>query len=75
VQRVLSHHEDQTEDEAVAGDEAAFEELDQTLMEVPMNLVLAVRELIARWQARALIAGSRVEAEVLEGLVVGELDV
>lgn len=48
VRRVLEHYEAQSEDEAVAEDEAAFEQRDQTLMEVPNELVPAVRELIAK---------------------------
>jgi hypothetical protein len=35
VRRVLEHYERQTEEEAVAEDEAAFEESSQTVMEVP----------------------------------------
>lgn len=52
VQRVLAHYEEQTEDEAVAEDEAAFEDRNQTVMEIPSELVPAVRELIARHQDR-----------------------
>lgn len=48
VQRVLAHYEEQTEDEAVAEDEAAYEDQSQTTMEVPVELVPAVRELIAK---------------------------
>jgi hypothetical protein len=48
VQRVLTHYEQQTEEEAVAEDEAAFEDRAQTLMEVPNELVPAIRELIAK---------------------------
>jgi hypothetical protein len=48
VRRVLEHYEAQSEDEAVAEDEAASEQRDQTLMEVPTDLVPAVRELIAK---------------------------
>ncbi len=48
VQKVLAHYETQTEDEALAEDEAAFEMPGQTVMEVPSDLVPAVRELIAR---------------------------
>jgi hypothetical protein len=47
VQRVLQHYEKQTEEEAVAEDEAAFEDQTQTVMEVPIELVPAVRKLIA----------------------------
>ena len=48
VRRVLAHYEEQSEEEAVAEDEAAFEDRSQTVMEVPTELVPAVRELIAR---------------------------
>jgi hypothetical protein len=48
VQKVLAHYETQTEDEALAEDEAAFEMPGQTVMEVPSDLVPAVRELIAK---------------------------
>ena len=48
VRRVLAHYEEQTEEEAVAEDEAAVEDTTQTLMEVPSELVPAVRELIAK---------------------------
>ena len=48
VQRVLAHYEEQTEAEAMAEDEAAFEDQTQTVMEIPTELVPAVRELIAR---------------------------
>jgi len=47
VRRVLAHYETQTEEQAVAEDEAAFEDQTQTVMEVPNDLVPAVRELIA----------------------------
>ncbi len=50
VKRVLAHYEDQTEEEAVAEDEAAFEDESQTVMEIPKQLVPAVRELIAKHQ-------------------------
>ena len=48
VKRVLAHYEAQSEDEAVAEDEAAYEAQDQTVMEIPTDLVPAVRELIAK---------------------------
>jgi hypothetical protein len=48
VRRVLAHYENQSEDESVAEDEAAYEDQTQTMMEVPVKLVPAVRELIAR---------------------------
>jgi hypothetical protein len=48
VRRVLAHYEEQTEEEAVAEDEAAVEDKTQTVMEIPSELVPAVRELIAK---------------------------
>ncbi len=47
VKKVLAHYESQSEDEAVAEDEAAYEDPQQTLMEIPNELVAAVRELLA----------------------------
>lgn len=48
VRDVLEHYENQTEEEAVAEDEAAF--ADSTMMAVPPPLVPRVRELIARYE-------------------------
>lgn len=48
VKKVLEHYGSQSEDEAVAEDEAAFEMDDQTVMDVPKELVPTVRELIAK---------------------------
>jgi len=48
VRRVLAHYEQQTEEEAVAEDEAAFEQEGQTFVEVPNELLPKIRELIAR---------------------------
>ena len=50
VQRVLAHYEEQTEEEALAEDEAAFEDQAQIFMEIPKELVPVVRELIAKHQ-------------------------
>ena len=50
VRRVLEHYEQQSEEEAVAEDEAAGEKPTETLMEVPRELVPAVREMIAKRQ-------------------------
>jgi hypothetical protein len=47
VKRVIEHYEIQSEDEA-AEDEAAYEDPNQTFMEVPNELVPLVRELIAK---------------------------
>jgi hypothetical protein len=48
VRAVLGHYENQSEEEAVAEDEAAFEDRTQTVMEVPTDLVPAIRGLIAQ---------------------------
>lgn len=48
VRRLIERYESQTEDEAVAEDEAAIEDASQTLIEVPNELVPAVRAMIAR---------------------------
>jgi len=48
VKRVIAHYEAQTEEEAVAEDEAAYEDRSQTTMEIPNALVPKVRELIAK---------------------------
>jgi hypothetical protein len=47
VKRVLQHYETQTEDDAMAEDEAAIAPSD-TVMSVPHELVAQVRELIAK---------------------------
>ena len=52
VKKVLAHYEAQTEAEAIAEDEAAFDEESQTVMEVPSKLVSTVRELIAKHSGR-----------------------
>ncbi len=51
VKRVIDYYDNQTEDEAVAEDEAIEDSLEQTTMQIPNNLVSAVRELIARNKA------------------------
>ncbi len=48
VRRVLRHYESQTEDEAIAEDEASFELKDQTVMVVPRKLVPEITKLIAK---------------------------
>lgn len=51
VRRVLAHYEKQTEEEALAEDEAAYEDRTQTTIDIPVQLVPVVRELIAKHQA------------------------
>ena len=51
IKRVIDHYETQSEDEAVAEDEAALA-VEETLIQVPLELVADVRALIAREQAK-----------------------
>jgi hypothetical protein len=48
VRKVLEHYEGQTEVEAVAEDEAAFQLRDQTVMIVPKRLVPEITRLIEK---------------------------
>lgn len=48
VRRVLEYYEQQSDEEAVAEDEAAYESTTHTTMGVPVELVPAVRELLAK---------------------------
>ena len=48
VRKVITSYEQQTEEEAVAEDEAAFQQPAQTFIEVPKELLPAIRELIAK---------------------------
>ena len=47
VRRVLEHYETQSDEEAVAEDEAAYEGTTHTTMGIPVELVPTVRQLIA----------------------------
>ncbi len=51
VRRVLDHYEAQSDEEAVAEDEAADEATTDTVMKVPVELVPKVRATIARNRA------------------------
>ncbi len=61
VRSLLERYETQTDDEAVAEDEAAYESITETTMGVPVDLVPKVRELIARRTAarKARVEGQR----------------
>lgn len=60
IRRVLAHYEGQTEEEAVAEDEAVFADQSQAIMEIPKELVPAVRELIAKHQIHTKTAPVKV---------------
>ena len=51
VRRVLEHYDAQSDEEAVAEDEAAYESTTHTAMEIPVELVPQVRELLAKRRA------------------------
>lgn len=46
VRRVIAYYEHQSEDEAVADDEAGGGSADYTMMQIPNDLVPAVRKLL-----------------------------
>jgi len=48
VRRVLRHYEQQTEEAAVAEDEAAFEDSTQAVLGFPRELVPTIRQMIAK---------------------------
>jgi hypothetical protein len=52
VRRVLERYEGQTEDEALAEDEAAFQSRGQAVMVVPKRLVPEITRLIERRRSR-----------------------
>lgn len=47
VKRVLAHYENQTEEQATAEDEQAWQDRKATFIEVPTELLPAVRQLLA----------------------------
>jgi hypothetical protein len=59
VQDVLEHYESQTEEEAMAEDEAVFRQRNQTVMVVPKKLVPAVTKLITRRENGQRTVGTR----------------
>jgi hypothetical protein len=48
VEAIIAHYENQTEDEAVSEDEAAYHNNTVTMMGVPVDLVPKVQKLIAK---------------------------
>lgn len=53
VRSVISHYELQTEGDAIAEDEVAFSDPTKTLIEVPRELLPAIREVIAKHQSNS----------------------
>lgn len=53
VARVIRRYENQSDESAVAEDEAALEAPGETLMEVPVELASAIRPLIAEHKRNA----------------------
>jgi hypothetical protein len=52
VKKVILYYDQQTDEEAIAEDEAAFEESEQALVSVQHDLLPAVGELIAKHDAK-----------------------
>ncbi len=52
VRRVMDHYERQSQEEAVAEDEAGFEDKGLAVLEIPKELVPAVRTLIADYEQK-----------------------
>jgi hypothetical protein len=52
VRRVIAHYDQQNEEEAVAEDEAAFEDETLAVVQVPKELVPAVRQIIAKHEKK-----------------------
>ena len=50
VQKLLAYYEKQTEEEAVAEDEAVFADNRETVMQIPWELLPRVREMLAKYQ-------------------------
>ncbi len=48
VQKLIAHYENQTEDETIAEDEAAYEDQKNSFIEVPNKLIPKVRELLIK---------------------------
>ena len=52
VRCVMDHYEQQSEEEAVAEDEAAFEDENLAVVEIPKELLPAVRTMIADYEQK-----------------------
>ena len=50
VRQVIDHYENQTEEEAIAEDEAAYSDPDSTMMSVPNELVPALTQFILQYE-------------------------
>jgi hypothetical protein len=48
VKKVIAHYENQTEDEALSEDKAAWNERTATFIEVPNKLLPRIRQLLAK---------------------------
>ena len=56
VQHVLELYENQADDEAIAEDEAAFENSNQIFMEIPKDLAPIIRAMIAMYHPGQLVS-------------------
>lgn len=72
VQSVIRHYERQTEDDAVAEDEAARADPKCSFVAIPVELLPAVRELLANHDANALDADDAGKRSALPGKIASE---
>lgn len=54
VKEVIAHYEEQTDEEAVVEDELAYKDISQVSMNIPVQLIDAVRQLIADYKTQQL---------------------
>lgn len=52
VRRVIAHYDQQSEEEAVAEDEAAFEDETVVVVGIPKELVPEVRRIVAKFEKK-----------------------
>ena len=69
VQSVIDYYENQTEDEAIAEDEAGLQDKSITLMEVPTELVPVVLELISKHSADNLKIGGKETSNSFDDII------
>ena len=72
VKRVLCHYESQSEENAAAEDEAAWEDSAQTFMEIPNDLIPTVRGMLAK-RARKSSRGGKLLVEIASEIVQTQL--
>ncbi|MPZ50589.1 MAG: hypothetical protein GEU75_15045 [Dehalococcoidia bacterium] len=52
IRRIIDHYDNQTEEEAIAEAEAAYERSDSAMIQVPNELIPEILELIQQYRSR-----------------------